>query len=69
MRKLNERLTIVMVSHNLYFVSSYVGRVICVNRKVQVHPTSKVDEELVREIYGSDIRIVRHYHQNSKVKD
>ena len=69
MRKLNERLTIVMVSHDLYFVSSYVGRVICVNRKVQVHPTSKVDEELVREIYGSDIRIVRHYHQNSKVKD
>jgi len=62
MHKLNERLTIVMVSHDLYIVSSYVDLVICVKNTVRVHQTSEIDEALVREIYGSDFRIVHHRH-------
>ena len=43
LRELNRRMTIVMVSHDLGFVSGLVESVICVNRRVVVHPTSRDD--------------------------
>ncbi|MFH0911639.1 MAG: ABC transporter ATP-binding protein [Planctomycetota bacterium] len=63
LRDLNETLTIVMVSHDLGFVSSFVKTVICVNRSVVVHPTSDIDGALIRDLYGGDVRLVRHDHR------
>jgi len=60
LHQLNERLTIVMVSHDLLIVSKFVDKVICVKGTVDVHRTEEVDEELVGEIYGGEVRIVRH---------
>ena len=62
LRRLNERLGVVLVSHDLGFVSHYVRRVVCVKRKVAVHPTSEVTGEMIREVYGMDVRMVRHDH-------
>jgi zinc transport system ATP-binding protein len=58
--KLNRRMAIMMVSHDLGFVSQLVDRVICVNRRVVVHPTSEMTGDAIRDIYGGDVRIVRH---------
>ena len=58
--ELNRRMTILMVSHDLGVVSGLVGRVICVNRRVVVHPTSEMTGDAIRDIYGSDVRMVRH---------
>lgn len=60
LRKLNERLTIVMVSHDLGFVSNIVKNVICVKRKVVMHSTCELTGEVINEIYGSPMRMVRH---------
>jgi zinc transport system ATP-binding protein len=60
LRKLNERLTVVMVSHDLFFVSRFVNKVICVKGSVRVHPTSEISDELVGELYGRELRAVRH---------
>ena len=60
LRRLNERMTIVMVSHDLGFVSRFVRTVICVKQCVVVHPTSEITGEIIREIYGSDVCMVRH---------
>jgi zinc transport system ATP-binding protein len=60
LRELNRRMTIVMVSHDLGFVSELVDRVICVNRRVVVHPTSEMTGDAIRDIYGGDVRRVRH---------
>jgi zinc transport system ATP-binding protein len=60
LRALNERLTVMMVSHDVGFVSDFVTKVICVNRNVFVHPTSRVTDEMIREMYGMDVRMVRH---------
>ena len=40
--KLSEQMSIVMVSHDLGFVSDLVRRVICVNRRVATHPVDRV---------------------------
>jgi zinc transport system ATP-binding protein len=60
LRKLNERLTVVMVSHDVFFVSRFVNKVICVKGSVRVHPTSEISDELVGELYGRELRAVRH---------
>jgi zinc transport system ATP-binding protein len=62
---LNTRMTILVVSHDLGFVSKVVKSVICVNKKVLVHPTSNLDGTLISEIYGGDLRMVRHDHRCS----
>ena len=60
--RLNERMTVVTVSHDLGFVSRFVKRVACVNRGVAVHPTSELTGEMISELYGADMRLVRHDH-------
>jgi zinc transport system ATP-binding protein len=60
LRELNRRMTIVMVSHDLGFVSELVDRVICVNRRVVVHPTGAMTGDAIRDIYGGEVRRVRH---------
>jgi zinc transport system ATP-binding protein len=60
LRELNRRMTILMVSHDLGFVSQFVDRVICVNRRVVVHPTSEMTGDAIRDIYGGEVRRVRH---------
>ena len=63
LQKLNERMTILMVSHDLGFVSSFVKSVVCVNRRVVIHPTSEITGEIIKDIYGGDMRMVRHDHR------
>ena len=63
---LNQTLTVVMVSHDLGFVSSLVKSVICVKCQVASHPTSELTAEIIDSMYGSPMRIVRHNHGDSK---
>jgi len=60
LRRLNERLTVVTVSHDLGFVSRFVKTVVCVKRCVVVHPTSEVTGQTIMEMYGGDVCMVRH---------
>lgn len=63
--ELNRTVAVLIVSHDLGVVSQYVRSVICVNREVVVHPTSELTGQMVREIYGEEIRLVRHDHRCS----
>jgi zinc transport system ATP-binding protein len=62
LQRLRERMTVVLVSHDLAFVSEFTDTVACVNRTVAVHMTSEVTPELINELYGRDVRFVRHDH-------
>jgi zinc transport system ATP-binding protein len=62
LRRLRERLTVLLVSHDLAFVSGFTDTVACINRTVAVHTTSEVTPELINELYGRDVRFVRHEH-------
>lgn len=62
LHELNERMTIVMVTHDLRFVHKCVSRVICVNRHVAIHPTSAVTHETIGGIYAGEMRVIRHDH-------
>jgi zinc transport system ATP-binding protein len=59
---MSETITVVVVSHDLGFVSQYVQSVVCVNRRVMVHPTTAVTGEVISALYGADVCMVRHNH-------
>jgi zinc transport system ATP-binding protein len=60
LRQLAQRMTVVLVSHDLGFVTSLVQRVVCVNRQVVTHPAKQLTAEVIREMYGGDVSVVRH---------
>lgn len=53
-------MTIVMVSHDLGFVSESVKEVLCVNRTIHSHTTESISPKLVEELYGTNPRRVLH---------
>lgn len=63
LESLNQRMTIVMVSHDLGFVSNIVGSVACVNRKVVIHPTTDLTGEAIQDLYEGEYRLIRHDHR------
>jgi zinc transport system ATP-binding protein len=58
--RLRESATIVLVSHDLGFVSDYADRAVCVKNTVAVHETCELTSDVVRELYGREVRMVRH---------
>jgi zinc transport system ATP-binding protein len=55
-------MTILVVSHDIAFISSYVTRVACVNRTLICHHTDAIDGQVIQDLYGEDVRMVTHHH-------
>lgn len=64
LRELNRRLTVIMVSHDVAYVSKYVQTAICVNRTVHTHSGAEITHEVIRNLFGREIRLVPHEHDH-----
>lgn len=62
LKLLNERMTILVVSHDVAFISGYVHRVACLNCTLICHKTADIDGHTIQELYGEDVRMVAHQH-------
>jgi zinc transport system ATP-binding protein len=62
LRSLNERLPIVLVSHDVGFVSAHVQRVACLNRRLVVHDVRDVSEGIIAEMYAGQGPVHRVHH-------
>jgi zinc transport system ATP-binding protein len=62
LRGLNARMSILVVSHDIAFISSYVTRVACLNRTLVCHHTDAIDGQVIQDLYGEDVRMVAHRH-------
>ncbi|MFQ5462087.1 MAG: metal ABC transporter ATP-binding protein [Phycisphaerae bacterium] len=60
LRKLNETLPIVMISHDVSFVSSKLKRVACLNRTLACHAAHEVTDEMVASMYHGHVHAVEH---------
>ncbi len=63
LHELNERLPIVVVSHDIGFVSSHVKHVACVSRRLTWHKASDVTEEVIARMYEGPVSVVHHHHE------
>jgi zinc transport system ATP-binding protein len=51
LQQLNERLPILLVSHDLGYISTHVKRVACLNRRLAVRPAREVTSAVIAELY------------------
>lgn len=58
--ELKGKVALLLVTHDLSFVSEHVDRVFCINRRVVEHPTSELDASSLHDLYNEPIRLVRH---------
>ena len=68
--KLNKKhkVTLVLVSHDIGMVTSYVNRLICINRKIMACPAHLHDVNQLRDIYGEGFKMVKHDHKHEHKK-
>ncbi len=64
LRQFAEEITVVVVSHDIGFVSHYVNKVVCVKRNVAVHPTAEISGQIISDMYGAPMKMVRHDHHH-----
>ncbi len=62
LQQLNQRMTILVVSHDVGFISSYVTRVACINQTLVCHQTDAIDGQVIQNLYGEQVRMVAHHH-------
>ncbi len=60
LKKLNEKATIVLVSHDVGFISTYVRHVACVNRRLTCNPTEKITGEVIEACYSGPVHMLKH---------
>jgi zinc transport system ATP-binding protein len=60
LQELNKRMTIVLVSHDISFVSTLVQRVLCVNRRLVLHKPDELSTEAIQDLYHSPLQVVQH---------
>ncbi len=64
LRELNRRMPIVLVSHDVGFVSAHVTRVACLNHRLVVHPVEELSPQVIREMYreAGPVHALGHRH-------
>ncbi len=58
--RLAGQVTIVMVTHDVGYVSRVVRTAICVHRRVHVHQPGELTSERIRDLFGRQVRLVPH---------
>jgi zinc transport system ATP-binding protein len=60
---LNDKMTVIIVSHDVGFVSKHVNKVACVNRDVVLHKAADIKGDVISTLYGGlGVRLVDHEH-------
>ena len=60
LKRLNEKVTIILVSHDLGFISSYVKHVACVNRRLVCNPTNEITGDIIEACYSGPVHMLKH---------
>ncbi len=60
----NDHMTIIVVSHDIGFISGYVDRVACLNRSLVCHATDAISGKTIEELYGAPVRMIHHHHSH-----
>jgi zinc transport system ATP-binding protein len=60
LKKLNENVTIIVVSHDLSVVSSYVKSVACVNQQLIFHDAAEITGEMLEMAYHCPVELIAH---------
>lgn len=60
LKDINKDVTVVMVTHDIGVLSSYVKHIACLNRQLYYHKDSKIDYDTIQKIYGCPVDLIAH---------
>jgi zinc transport system ATP-binding protein len=60
LKEINRTKTILVVTHDMMVLSSYVTAVACVNRSVHYHSDAEITEEMIRNGYHCPVELIAH---------
>ncbi len=63
LRRLNDTMTIIVVSHDVGFISNYVHRVACLARTMMCHHATEIDGKMISALYEEPVQMIEHLHQ------
>ncbi|MFC2087329.1 metal ABC transporter ATP-binding protein [Bacteroidota bacterium] len=59
LRELNKKMAVILVSHDLGTISSYVKTIACINRSFHYHMSNKITQEQLN-LYNCPIKLITH---------
>ncbi len=62
LKQLSGRMAVVLVSHDVGFVTEFVERVACISRTLVCHQAAELTGAMMGELYGHAVRAVDHSH-------
>lgn len=60
LKKLNENMTIILVTHDLLAISSYVKTLACINGRLVYHGDTELTEEVIESLYECPVDLIAH---------
>ncbi len=60
LEKLKERMAIILVSHDIGVISSYVEKIACLNQKLFYHDTKEIKQEELEAVYHCPVELIAH---------
>jgi zinc transport system ATP-binding protein len=63
LQQLKDSMTIIVVSHDVGFISNYVSRVACLARTLMCHHATEIDGKMISTLYAEPVQMIEHLHQ------
>lgn len=60
LEKLNQELTIIIVTHDIGAISSYVKHIACLNKSLYYHGDVELNDSLMQKVYGCPVDLIAH---------
>lgn len=60
LKDLNSNMTILLVTHDVSFVSKYVNKVFCINRYLHAHKLDELTDTNAQEVYNKSMKMIKH---------
>lgn len=60
LRRLGERIPVVVVTHDLTPFGGTVRQIACINRRLYYHPSGELTPRMLEEVYGCPVELVAH---------
>jgi zinc transport system ATP-binding protein len=67
-KKLNKKMAVIIVSHNLRFVADSIDKVICMNEHFELHETTSITDELISALKKGHYKAVLHKSPIKEIK-
>ncbi|MCM8806209.1 MAG: metal ABC transporter ATP-binding protein [Candidatus Omnitrophica bacterium] len=58
--KEQEKMTIILVSHDIGIISAYVDKIACINRKLYFHDSKEIKMDELMAVYGCPVDMIAH---------